>query len=90
MADTNTTQPTKAPLPTLDEMVKTLKTYDESAKKSLEQLQTNIDNATNQITEWKKIQLMIVGQQQLLKDLISRTEVKPTQATQPSNTQETK
>jgi hypothetical protein len=88
MADTNTTQPSKAPIPTLEELVKTLNTYDESAKKSLDQLQTNIDNATNQITEWKKIQLMIVGQQQLLKDLISRA--KPTTPTTPAATNETK
>lgn len=64
---------------TIEETVKTLQGYDTQAESSLAQLQTNIDNANNQINEWRRIQLMIVGQRQLLKDLISKTVQTPTE-----------
>jgi hypothetical protein len=58
---------------TIDQTVQTYQGYMTQAESSLTQLQTNIDNANNQINEWRRIQLMIVGQKQLLKDLIDKT-----------------
>ena len=79
MSETNTTAVVEVGPPTpqykigIEETVKTLLSYDAQAENSLTQLQANIDNANNQINEWRRIQLMIVGQRQLLKDLIGKT-----------------
>jgi hypothetical protein len=80
MSDTNTqTQATleTAAAPTykmsIADTVKMLQNYLTQADNSLAQLQNNIDSATNQVNEWKRIQLMIVGQKQLIADIISKT-----------------
>lgn len=65
----------------IDETVKMLQNYSVQADNSLTQLQTNIDNATNQLNEWKRMQLMIMGQRQLINDIISKTVVTPNDIT---------
>ena len=56
---------------TLDELVGKLQTYQGQADASLSQLKKNIDEANAQINEWQKLSLMIVGQKQLLKELLN-------------------
>jgi hypothetical protein len=65
----------------IEDTVKTLQGYSVQAETSLSQLQTNIDSALKQIEEWRRIQLMIVGQKQLIADLISKTVETPKSAT---------
>ena len=54
----------------ISDTVAKLKQYLENANKSLAQLQENINGANNQIQEWRKLELMIVGQKQVVADLL--------------------
>lgn len=54
------------------EITEQLKGYLAQAEKSLNQLASNIEAGERQITEWRKIQLMIVGQKQVVVDLLSK------------------
>jgi hypothetical protein len=71
------------PAETFEQFVARLKKYDEQADASLAQVQSNIDTLTSQINDARRVQLMIAGQKQLLKDLISRTPTAPTAVTVP-------
>jgi hypothetical protein len=55
------------------DIVKTLQSYAAQADGTLNQLQSNIDTYTKQISEWNKMQIMIVGQKQLIADILSKT-----------------
>ena len=82
MSEQATLDTAATPVPTfkmsIADTVKMLQGYLAQADSSLTQLQTNIDNATAQVNEWKRIQLMIVGQKQLIADIISKTVETPT------------
>ena len=54
------------------EILNQLRTYSEQAEKTLSQLQANIESGNNQIKEWQRMQLMIVGQKQLVADLVNK------------------
>ena len=58
---------------TQEDTVKMLQTYQSNADNSLTQIKANIDNALNQIEEWKRMMLMIVGQKQLIQDILNKT-----------------
>lgn len=75
----------------IDDAVKMLQNYWTQADKSLASLETNINNATNQVNEWKRIQLMLMGQKQLISDLLSKTVEAPKQVdAEPTSTKENK
>lgn len=77
---------TQAPIKTkmsIEDTVKMLQNYLGQADNSIAQLQTNIDSASNQVNEWKKLQLMIVGQKQLITDLLNKVvEMPPPELTE--------
>jgi NADH/NAD ratio-sensing transcriptional regulator Rex len=56
----------------IEDTVKMLQVYDKQAEATMAQLQTNIDSATNQLNESRRIQLMLVGQRQLTKNLLEK------------------
>ena len=58
---------------TQEDTVKMLQTYQSNADNSLTQIKANIDNALNQIEEWKRMMMMIVGQKQLIQDILNKT-----------------
>lgn len=58
---------------TIEEMTQLLHNYLSQAEASIKSLEDNITNANNQVQEWKKMQFMIIGQRQLLKDLLTKT-----------------
>ena len=73
MNETNTAIVAAPKLTTVDQVVAQLQTYDTGAEKSLGQLEAKITEYTNQVTEWKRIQVAILGQRQLIKDLLNKT-----------------
>ena len=63
------------------EIVTQLNQYQAQADKSLNQLQTNIDAGTKQLEEWKKMQLILVGQRQVVLDLLGKVVEPPAPTT---------
>jgi len=64
-----------------EQIVKLLQGYLAQADTSLTSLQSNIDDATNKLNEWKRMQLIIVGQKQLIQDILSKTVDTPKEET---------
>ena len=56
----------------IDATYEMLQKYSASADSTLETLQKNIIAATNQINEWRRYELVIAGQKQLIKDLLTK------------------
>jgi hypothetical protein len=54
------------------EVVEQLRGYYNQAEQSLANLQNNIDAGNRQLDEWKRMQLMIVGQKQVVADLLNK------------------
>ena len=54
------------------QVVEQLQSYLKQADQSLQQLQNNIDAGTRQLDEWKRMQLILVGQRQVVVDLLNR------------------
>ena len=80
MSDTNTntdtatrnTTPTPAFKLNAGEVVTQLQSYLKQAEQSLTQLGTNIETGQRQLDEWKRMQLMLVGQRQVTLDLLNK------------------
>lgn len=56
---------------TIEEHAAKLQKYLVNAESSLKQLETNINAATNQIQEAKKMQFAVLGQRDLIKSLLN-------------------
>ena len=73
IAETMSEQATDKPTlyQTIEEHVAKLQKYLTNAENSLKQLETNINAATNQIQEAKKMQFAVLGQRDLIKSLLN-------------------
>jgi esterase/lipase len=69
----------------IEDTIKMLQNYHQQAETSITQIDNSINTANNQINEWKKMQLMILGQKQLIVDLLSKINI-----TKPADTNITK
>ena len=78
MNEINTNVPAVPTPDTTEEHYKRLITYQTQAEASLTQVQGSIDTLTNQLSEARRVQLMLVGQKQLLADLIKNSAPKET------------
>ena len=75
MSETTNT-PTPQPLTlklNASEIVTQLQGYLKQADQSLQQLQSNLDAGQRQVDEWKRMQLVLVGQRQVVIDLLNKT-----------------
>ena len=81
-----TQQQTNAPL-TIEGTVALLQSYLQQADKSLANLDNSINSAHKQVDEWQRMKLMIVGQKQLIVDLINKTTAPTTPAPVPTSTE---
>jgi hypothetical protein len=71
----STTDTAQAPVfkMTIADTVKTLQTYLGQADSSLANLQSTIDDLTSKTNEAKRMQLILIGQKQLILDLLNKT-----------------
>lgn len=70
-----TTNTAQAPVfkMSIGDTVKTLQTYLGQADSSLANLQATIDDLTSKTNEAKRMQLILIGQKQLILDLLNKT-----------------
>lgn len=71
MSESTPTESSPTFYTTLQEHAEKLQKYLTNAENSIKQLETNINSATAQIQEAKKLQFAVMGQRDLLKSLLS-------------------
>ena len=59
------------------EVLKTVETYKAQAEASLAKLQQNIDKLTEQLNQLQKMRLMVLGQRELVLDLLNKMTGEP-------------